>query len=85
VGERLSLLFARSKERPEKELLVELLVPGLKRRLFSVSHWNECNGSMTFLQDKTRIEVNDDNGAQIFSVNVTPPFAEEHPDMTPPS
>jgi hypothetical protein len=24
------------------------------------------------------------HGAQIFSVNVTPPFADEHPDMTPP-
>jgi hypothetical protein len=69
-----------------RDIIVEdvLLVPGLKRRLFSVTHWNECNGSMTFLQDKTRIELNDDNGTQIFSVNVTPPFAEEHPDMTPP-
>jgi hypothetical protein len=67
-----------------RDIIVEdvLLVPGLKWQLFSVTHWMECNGSITFLPDKTQIKLDDDNGNRVFSVN--PPFAVQHPVMAPP-
>jgi hypothetical protein len=38
-----------------------LYVPGLTRRLMSVHGWNACGGKILHLQDRTRVEVYDDD------------------------
>jgi len=58
-----------------------LLVPGLRRRLFSVSHWNESGGAVSFLQDRTNIQLRNDENDLILSVDVGPPFVIEPPEM----
>jgi transposase InsO family protein len=52
--------------RPGNSIIVEvrnvLYVPGLTRRLISVSEWNACGGQILHLRDRTRVQVyNDDD------------------------
>ena len=52
--------------KPNNSIIVEvrnvLYVPGLTRRLISVSEWNACGGQILHLRDRTQIQVyNDDD------------------------
>jgi hypothetical protein len=49
-----------------------LYVPGLTRRLISVHEWNACGGQILHLQDRTRVEVYDDND-EIYAIIDLPP------------
>jgi transposase InsO family protein len=49
-----------------------LYVPGLTRRLISVHEWNACGGQILHLQDRTRVEVYDDND-EIYAIIYLPP------------
>jgi transposase InsO family protein len=50
-----------------------LYVPGLTRRLISVSEWNACGGQILHLKDRTRVEVYNDDDDEIHAVIDLPP------------
>jgi hypothetical protein len=49
---------------PGNSIIIEvknvLYVPGLTRRLISVSEWNACGGQILHLKERTRVEVYND-------------------------
>jgi hypothetical protein len=49
-----------------------LYVPGLTRRLISVLEWNSCGGHVSFLTDRIRLEVFDQEGNTTASIEVPP-------------
>jgi hypothetical protein len=49
-----------------------MYVPGLTRRLVSVREWNACGGQILHLQDRTRVEVYDDDD-EIYAIIDLPP------------
>ncbi len=61
---------------PDHSVIVQLnnvlYVPGLNRRLISVSEWNNCGGQITFLQDRTRLEIFDSDQELITAIDTQP-------------
>jgi hypothetical protein len=49
-----------------------LFIPGLTRLLMSVHEWNACGSQILYLQDRTRIEMYDDND-DIYAIIDLPP------------
>jgi hypothetical protein len=49
-----------------------LYVPGLTRRLISVVEWNSCGGHILFLKDRIQMEIFNDDGSLMTSIDVAP-------------
>ena len=55
-----------------------LYVPGLNKRLLSVSDWNNCGGQISFLFDRCRIEILNDRDEVTHSIDIDPPFVYDY-------
>jgi hypothetical protein len=54
-----------------------LYVPDLNRRLLSVSEWNQCGGEISFLHDRCRLRLLNEDNTTDTTIDIEPIYSLE--------